>query len=82
MKGYAIGIPTIEMDFGVGGKTDALLQAAKSNKNFVGAGSDGGFSTLIFKTKETALAAYTIARRLGFEIVAIGEVKYEVRNSD
>ena len=78
MRAYAIGIPTLEMAFGVGGKTDTLIEAVKRNKNFIGAGFDGGFSMMVFKTKEAATASSMIARQLGFEIVAIGEANYDL----
>lgn len=81
MKGYAIGIPIVEMAIGIGNKTDTLIQAAKSNKNFVNAGFNRGLSTLIFKTKESTMAAFMVAQRLDFD-VAIGEVEYDLRNPD
>ncbi len=78
MTGYAIGIPTLEMSLGVGGRTNALIQAARSNKNFIKEGFSGGFATLIFNTKESAVAAYMVARRLDFEIIVVGEVTYDL----
>lgn len=78
MKGYAIGIPTIEMGMKTGGATDKLIQAAKGNKDFVGCGFNGELAMVVFKTKASATAAFMVARVLGFKVIAMGAAEYDL----